>query len=85
MPSLFVIVDEGGRSLLVKTNGDIQSPSFPTVGLLCSIATYAERTSGFSIESFGTQNVQIVYKRSGQPFDCTASSMFISRVHLGHA
>lgn len=71
MPQLFCIVDEGGRTLLVKTQGDIQTPSFPTVGLLCSISTYSE-TSGFSVDTFGTQNVQIVYKRCAF---CTVACM----------
>ncbi len=62
MPQVFCVLDEGGRTLLTKAQGDIQIPSFPTIGLLCSISTYSEK-QGFSIETFGTQNVRIVYKR----------------------
>lgn len=47
---------------MTKAQGDIQVPSFPTVGLLCSISTYGDN-AGFSVETFGTTNVQIVYKR----------------------
>ena len=62
MPQLFAILDESGRTLLVRTQGDVQSPSFPTLGLLCSISTFSE-AAGFSIQTFGTANVQIVYRR----------------------
>lgn len=62
MPQIFCMLDEGGRALVTKAQGDIQVPSFPTVGLLCSISTYGDN-AGFSVETFGTTNVQIVYKR----------------------
>eukprot|EP00798_Chlamydomonas_sp_ICE-L_P001985 gene1985-33405_t len=62
MPQVFVVLDEGGRTLLTKAHGDIQIPSFPTVGLLCSISTYSDQ-QGFSIETFSTHNVCIVYRR----------------------
>ncbi|KAG1671816.1 hypothetical protein FOA52_000193 [Chlamydomonas sp. UWO 241] len=62
MPQVFCIIDEGGRTLLTKVHGDIQSPSFPTLGLLCSISTFASN-AGFVVETFGTADVQIVYRR----------------------
>ncbi|KAJ9527284.1 hypothetical protein QJQ45_025575 [Haematococcus lacustris] len=64
MPQLFCILDEGGRALLIKTSplDEIQPPSFPTVGLLVSLSTYSE-SAGYYVESFGTDNVRIVYRR----------------------
>ena len=62
MPQIFCIIDEGGRTLVTKAQGDIGVPSFPTVGLLCSISTYSD-SAGFSVETFGTTNVQIIYKK----------------------
>ncbi|KAF5832145.1 hypothetical protein DUNSADRAFT_12049 [Dunaliella salina] len=61
---LFTIVDEGGQTLVVRSYGDIQAPSFPTLGLLFSIATFSE-TSGFEMQSVCTQDVQIMYRRFG--------------------
>jgi hypothetical protein len=62
MPQVFIVVDDGGRTLLTKAHGDIQVPSFPTIGLLCSISTYGDN-AGFSVQTFGTTNVKIVYMR----------------------
>eukprot|EP00967_Tisochrysis_lutea_P049573 scaffold60747_cov15-Tisochrysis_lutea.AAC.1 len=72
---LFTIVDEGekglkgtsvinerGQTLVARSYGDIQAPSFPTLGLLFSIATFSE-ASGFEMQSVSTQDMQIVYKR----------------------
>ena len=62
MPQILAIVDEGGRNLMVKTLGDATPPSFATVGLLATIASFSDG-KGYTVESFGTSNVQIVYKK----------------------
>ncbi|PNH12466.1 Protein fuzzy [Tetrabaena socialis] len=62
MPQLFCILEEGGRALLTRAQGDIQAPSFPTVGLLSSIATYTENT-GHELRVIASTNVRVVYRR----------------------
>lgn len=62
MPQLFCVLEEGGRALLTRAQGDIQTPSFPTVGLLSSIATYT-LNSGHELRVIASTNVRIVYRR----------------------
>ncbi|KAG2441079.1 hypothetical protein HXX76_003932 [Chlamydomonas incerta] len=62
MPQLFCVLEEGGRALLTRAQGDIQTPSFPTVGLLSSIATYTQN-SGHELRVIASANVRIVYRR----------------------
>ncbi len=62
MPQIFCILEEGGRALLTRAQGDIQTPNFPTVGLLSSIATYTEN-SGHELRAIGSTNVRIIYRR----------------------
>jgi len=66
MPQIFCIIDEGGRTLVTKASSDVGLPSFPTVGLLCSISTFSDN-AGYSVQTFGTTNVQIIYKRLVNP------------------
>ena len=72
MPQIFCILDEGGRTLVTKSSGDIGLPSFPTVGLLCSISTFSD-SAGFSVQNFGTTNVKIIYKRSARHLGSVSS------------
>ena len=65
MPELFCILEEGGRALLTKAQGGIQLPSFPTIGLLSSVAAYIEG-AGYVLETLGTTNVVVVYRRCGE-------------------
>ncbi|GAX75449.1 hypothetical protein CEUSTIGMA_g2893.t1 [Chlamydomonas eustigma] len=62
MPQIFCIIDDGGRTLVTRAQGDIGLPSFPTAGLLCSISTYSD-SAGYSVETFGTENVHIIYRK----------------------
>ena len=48
---------------MVKTLGDATPPSFATVGLLATIASFSDG-KGYTVDSFSTSNVQIVYKKS---------------------
>lgn len=60
MPYLFTILDDGGRSLYIKTQGHIKTPAFPTVGLLTSLASYTE-TCGYDLRGVTTHDVKLVY------------------------
>lgn len=62
MPQLFCVLEEGGRALLTRAQGDIQAPSFPTVGLLSSIATYSQN-AGYELQAIGSTNVRVIYRR----------------------
>ena len=62
MPQLFCILEEGGRALLTRAQGDLQAPSFASVGLLSSIATYSDN-AGYQLQAIGSTNVRIVYRR----------------------
>ncbi|MEW5303349.1 MAG: hypothetical protein WDW36_006050 [Sanguina aurantia] len=80
MPCLFCIFDEGGKALLTKSQGDIQTPSFPTVALLYGMATFTE-VSGFDLQRVSSANVRVVYQRFSKDqllFVLATSSMLVS-------
>lgn len=62
MTYTFCVVEEGGRPLLTCCSSDVPAPSFPTIGLLYSVATFTEST-GLVLDAFASDGVQVVYKR----------------------
>lgn len=81
MPQLFCLLEDGGRTLLTRAQGGIQLPSFPTLGLLSSIATYSEG-AGYQLTSFGSTNVRVVYLRKGALLLLLATSNLLVQVEL---
>lgn len=62
MTYTFCIVEDSGRPLFSCSSSDVTPPSFPTVGLLFSVATFSE-SNGLVLDSFASRDVQVVYQR----------------------
>ncbi len=62
MPLIFCVLEDGGHALLTRAQGNIQVPSFPTVGLLSSVAAFTTG-AGYVLDNVCTEDVQVVYKK----------------------